>query len=254
MSILAMITAFSLVLVALAVCRRQGLGLERDILVGAGRATCQLLAMGLVLRYIFALDDWRWTTAMLAGMITIAGANAARRGEGIPKARAIATFGIGLGAGATLLILLLLDIITYRPSDVIPISGMIVGNAMVASGLVLDRLRGEMESRQREILQALALGATGRQAVDSILKASIKAGMIPTIDWMRTLGIVQLPGMMTGLILAGVSPLEAVRYQVVVAFMLTSAVVLSSVTVGLLSCRQLFTPCHQLRGLASSGR
>ncbi len=82
---------------------------------------------------------------------------------------------------------------------------------MVASGLALNRLRSEISSRRAEILSALALGATSRQATEPALKAAVKAGMIPTIDAMKTVGLVQLPGMMTGQIIAGANPIEAVN-------------------------------------------
>lgn len=182
-------------------------------------------------------------------MVLVAGKNAARRGEGLPGAFILVTLSIALAELVTMTMLVNLKIIPFTPRYVIPLSGMIIGNAMVASGLALNRLRGEIAARRAEILAALALGATSRQAVEPALKASVKAGMIPTVDAMKTVGLVQLPGMMTGQIIAGASPIEAVKYQILVQFMLSASVGLTSMLVCLLSYRKLFTPAYQLRSL-----
>lgn len=246
MTSLSLLAALSLVGVGVAVSRREGLGLEKDILWGAVRAAVQLTLIGFVLRYVFGVNNWLLTTTMLGLMIGVAGQTAAKRGKAIPGALPLATIAIAAGAAVTLGLMVSLRIITYRPDQAIPISGMIVGNAMVATALVLNRLKDDIDAHRAEVQAALALGATARQAVDQVLRRSIRTGMVPAVDSMKTVGLVQLPGMMTGLILAGTSPVQAVRYQIVVAFMLTSTVAITCTTASYLAYRRLFTPAHQL--------
>ncbi|MGE5576204.1 MAG: ABC transporter permease [Syntrophothermus sp.] len=248
MSMVALAMALSLVGVSIVISANQRLVLEKEIMIGTIRAFIQLMAIGYVLKFIFDLRQWPYVLLMLAVMITVAGINAAKRGKGIPHVFWLVTGSIAFGAAVTLGVLVGLRIIRFEPWFVIPIGGMIIGNAMVASGLVLNRIQSEIAARRQEIRAALALGATARQAVDPALKAAIKAGMLPTIDSMKVVGLVQLPGMMTGQIIAGASPLQAVRYQIMVAYMLTAATAVTCVTLGLVVYRKFFTAHHQLLG------
>lgn len=247
MSYLSLTLSLSFVGVAMLISLWQHLKLEKDLLVGTVRAFIQLTAVGYVLNFIFDLAGWQYVTPMLAVMVLVAGQSAARRAEGLPGAFPLATLAIALAEVVTLALLVGLGIIPYTPRYVIPISGMVIGNAMVASGLTFNRLRGEVDARRAELLSALALGATSRQAAESALKAAVKAGMIPTVDSMKTVGLVQLPGMMTGQIIAGASPIEAVKYQILVQFMLSASVGITSMLVALLGYRLFFTSAHQLR-------
>ncbi|HHT71366.1 MAG TPA: iron export ABC transporter permease subunit FetB [Firmicutes bacterium] len=249
MSDVALVFSVSFIFLAMIISYWQDLKLEKDLAIGAVRAFVQLTAVGYVLKFIFDLAGWQYMIPMIVVMVLVAGKNAARRGEGLPGAFILVTLSIALAELVTMTMLVNLKIIPFTPRYVIPLSGMIIGNAMVASGLALNRLRGEIAARRAEILAALALGATSRQAVEPALKASVKAGMIPTVDAMKTVGLVQLPGMMTGQIIAGASPIEAVKYQILVQFMLSASVGLTSMLVCLLSYRKLFTPAYQLRSL-----
>lgn len=249
MSDVALVFSVSFIFLAMIISYWQDLKLEKDLAIGAVRAFVQLTAVGYVLKFIFDLAGWQYMIPMIVVMVLVAGKNAARRGEGLPGAFILVTLSIALAELVTMTMLVNLKIIPFTPRYVIPLSGMIIGNAMVASGLALNRLRGEIAARRAEILAALALGATSRQAVEPALKASVKAGMIPTVDAMKTVGLVQLPGMMTGQIIAGASPIEAVKYQILVQFMLSASVGLTSMLVCLLSYRKLFTPAHLLRSL-----
>lgn len=249
MSDVALVFSVSFIFLAMIISYWQDLKLEKDLAIGAVRAFVQLTAVGYVLKFIFDLAGWQYMIPMIVVMVLVAGKNAARRGEGLPGAFILVTLSIALAELVTMTMLVNLKIIPFTPRYVIPLSSMIIGNAMVASGLALNRLRGEIAARRAEILAALALGATSRQAVEPALKASVKAGMIPTVDAMKTVGLVQLPGMMTGQIIAGASPIEAVKYQILVQFMLSASVGLTSMLVCLLSYRKLFTPAYQLRSL-----
>lgn len=144
---------------------------------------------------------------------------------------------------------MLVGAVTYRPSEVIPVSGMVVGNSMVALGLTLNHMRNSFKSKKEEIEIKLSLGAAPGVASLNIIRDSIRTAMLPTIDSMKTLGIVQLPGMMTGLILAGVAPEEAIKYQIMVAFMLTGAVTITSYTASFWVSRSFFNPLAQMEDI-----
>ncbi|MGB9680266.1 MAG: ABC transporter permease [Thermoanaerobacteraceae bacterium] len=247
MSVLSLTLASSLVLISIFVSYYQKLGIEKEIAIGTIRAVVQLTIVGYILHYIFSANNVLFTLAMVALMIVVAGNNASKRGKGIPKVFYFITFSIALSATITISLLILFGNIHFRPQEVIPVSGMIIGNSMVASGLAVSRLKDEIKNKSEELEVYLALGATSRQAAQKIIKTSIKTGMIPTVDSMKTLGIVQLPGMMTGLILGGVDPINAVKYQIMVTFMLASTVAISCFTVTFLTYRTFFTKQHQLR-------
>lgn len=246
MTYFSLLLALLFVLVAVVISFKEDLGLERDLLIGTVRAFVQLMAIGYVLKIIFDLEKWPYIVLMLMFMVLVAARNAEKRGQGIRNVFSVLLLAIGAGEVLTMGMMLALRIIPFQPQYIIPISGMIIGNAMVASALTLNRIKAEMESRKEEILVLLGLGATARQASGSSLQAALKSAMIPTVDSMKTVGLVQLPGMMTGLIIGGASPVEAVKYQVLVIFMLTAAVALTSMVVGFFAYRKFFTERHQL--------
>jgi putative ABC transport system permease protein len=134
----------------------------------------------------------------------------------------------------------------------IPLGGMVIGNSMNTASLILSRVRDDVNAQRLNIEAALALGATCRQAISPILKTSLKSAMIPLIDATKTTGIIFLPGAMVGMIIAGADPLEAVRLQVVVLYMLLGSVSIAAIVVGLLSYRSFFTPATSCGHLPSS--
>lgn len=228
------------------ISRYQELGLEKDLAVGVVRTIIQLTIVGYILSYVFSANSWVFILFMLTLMIGVASQNAAKRGKGIPKARMIVLTGITLSEVITLLLLLFFRIIPATAQYIIPLSGMIVGNSMVAAGVTLNRLSNEFKLRRGEVELALSLGATPKQAALPVIQSAIKAGMIPTVDSMKTVGLVQLPGMMTGQILAGADPIQAVRYQILVMFMISGASAIASLFVVLLGYTRYFTPNAQL--------
>jgi putative ABC transport system permease protein len=123
---------------------------------------------------------------------------------------------------------------------------MIIGNSMIVSGLLLDRMRAEARARRDEIRLVLSLGGTPKQAAASVLRGAVRASMIPTIDSTKTTGLVQLPGMMTGQIIAGADPIQAVRYQILILFAILAAAALTSIILGLLAYPSLFNRYQQL--------
>jgi putative ABC transport system permease protein len=159
----------------------------------------------------------------------------------------VALLAIGIGALLTLGILIGLGIFAFTAQQTIPIAGMVIGNSMNVCTLVMRRIQDEIEARRAEIEAALALGATGRQAVAPYLKIALQSGMTPIIDSTKTVGLIQLPGAMTGMILAGASPLEAVQLQLIVMYMLIGAAAFTGLAAAWLTQRQFLTPSHQLQ-------
>lgn len=137
--------------------------------------------------------------------------------------------------------------IKYEPYQIIPVSGMIISNAMVALGLCYRQMGLDFKNKRDEVETKLALGADILPSSIEIIRSSIKTGMLPTIDSAKTLGIVSLPGMMTGLILAGTSPVEAIKYQIMVTFMLLSTTSISSFSACYLSYKNFFNEHKQLK-------
>ena len=247
MSNLALGLSLGFVGLAAIVSKYQELGLEKDLVVGVIRTIIQLTAIGYILSYVFASQHVIYVVLMLIVMVSIAARNAAKRGKGIPGAQWIVLIGIATSEGITLLMLLGLKIIPATPQYIIPLSGMIIGNSMVAAGVTLNRLCSEFSLRRGEVELALSLGAPPKRSALPVIQAAVKAGMIPTIDSMKTVGLVQLPGMMTGQILAGTDPVLAVRYQILVMFMISGASAIASLIVVLMGYTSYFTPHAQLQ-------
>jgi putative ABC transport system permease protein len=251
LSSLDLVLAAGLVLVAVGISRWQGLGLGRDLVVGAIRTVVQLALVGYVLVYLFALD--RWYLVLAALLLMLAAATHAAVGRQKHPSRAL--FGITgvamlLGSGLTLVYVGAAVVRMepwYNPRYLIPLFGMIVGNAMNAAALAAERLRSEMEGRRAEIEAYLALGASPERASREPVRRSLVASLIPTVNGLMVVGIVSLPGMMTGQIIAGSSPVTAVRYQIVVMFMLASSVAVTATLVTLWYRRTFFTEMEQLR-------
>ena len=135
----------------------------------------------------------------------------------------------------------------YTPQYAIPLLGMILGNTLNGVSLGLDRLGGELSGSRDEVETLLALGATRWEAARRPIQQAVRTGLVPTINAMMVVGIVSLPGMMTGQILAGTGPIEAVKYQIVIMFLIASATALGTLIAVLLGFRRLFSADHQFR-------
>ena len=130
----------------------------------------------------------------------------------------------------------------YEPRYVIPLAGMVLGNSMTGIALALERVFADLDRRSDELLALTALGATPWEAAHQSVRDALRAGLIPTINSMAAAGIVFIPGMMAGQILAGADPLTATGYQIVVMLMVAAATAIGSVTAVLLTYRRRFTP------------
>ncbi|CAM3414259.1 iron export ABC transporter permease subunit FetB [Paenibacillus lupini] len=241
MSNMALICTLCFVAVAAFISMKQKLGLEKEILIGTLRSAVQLLFIGYVLHFVFGTSNPFFILIIITGMILVAAWNAGAKAKHISGIRLRIAITLACTEGVTMGILLGLGIIAPTPQYIIPVSGIIIGSSMIVCGLLLNRMKREMETARGEIEMLLALGATEKQAIHSSLRRSVRASMIPTIDGMKTVGLVQLPGMMTGMIVAGADPIEAVRYQILIMFVLASSAAMTAMILSLISYKLWFT-------------
>lgn len=234
------------VLIPLLIAYALKLGIEKDMLIATLRSIVQLLVVGYLLQFVFDQDHPLFMVLMIALMISAATHNASKKGvkiKGVIWKLTITYIAIEV---LTQAILLGLDIIPATPQYIIPISGMVVGNAMVLSLLFLNRFISEVEDKENQIELILSLGGTPKQAIHQQLITAIKTSTIPTIENQKTMGLVQLPGMMSGQIIAGADPIQAVQFQLLIIFILLTTAVITSVMLGFLSYPTLFNREMQL--------
>ncbi|WP_221565550.1 iron export ABC transporter permease subunit FetB [Alkalihalobacillus sp. TS-13] len=222
------------------------LELSRTIIWSSIRGVAQLFIIGYVLSFLFDLPSWQGIGLWVAVMVVVATINAARKGKNIPRVYSVVFTIIALTEIFILSLWLLFGYIPFSAEKVIPISGMVIGNSMIAIGLALERLQHQFREEKGRVLAALSLGATPKQSSLQIVRKTLKAAMIPNIDGLKTIGLVQLPGMMTGLILGGVSPLDAVRYQIVISLSIFVSVAVCAMMVTILLYRFYFNDKMQL--------
>jgi len=246
MNITSLLIASSLVLVTLFFSYFQKLKLEKDIIISVIRAVIQLIAIGYILEYIFGMKNPLFTTLLLLFMTFNAAYNAAKRGKAIRNGLLISFVSIMTGTLITLIILVFSKAIQYVPNQIIPVGGMIISNSMVALGLCYKQITSDFKNKSEEVETKLSLGADILPSSIEIIRNSIRTGMQPTIDSAKILGIVSLPGMMTGLILAGTPPMEAIKYQIMVTFMILSTTSISSFIACYLSYKGFFNSRKQL--------
>jgi putative ABC transport system permease protein len=242
-----------LILLAMALSYRQKLGLGMDLLVGALRAAVQLIAIGFVLVLLFASEEPWLTSLALFAMMSVASWTAARRvrhgpGWKVLTPRAFVAIGV---AFAVALIPVLLWVIPVRPllsaRYAIPIGGMVLATGMNTVALVFERVFASAHTQSREVEQALALGATPAQAMAPLQRQAVRAAMLPSMNALLTLGLVQLPGMMTGQILSGTDPTHAVRYQLVIMYQLVAVAAVAGALAAVMARRALFDEQARLR-------
>jgi len=229
------------------------LGLWKNIFIAGLRMTVQLALIGFVLKWIFAQSNFILITLMALLMLLAAGREAVSR----QKRRFTGMWGFSFGALAmflssfTITALALIFIISnkpwYLPQYAIPMLGMMLGNTMNGISLGLDRLTTTAWQQRAVIEGRLMLGQSWSQAINDIRRDSIRGGLIPIINAMTIAGLVSLPGMMTGQILAGAPPLEAVKYQILIMFMIASGSGFGCLAAVFLGSRRLFDERERLR-------
>jgi uncharacterized protein (TIGR00245 family) len=240
------VVSLILVTVAGAIAYRRRLGLTRELGVAAARAAVQLVAAGALLRILFQRTSLLGAAGWITGMVVIAGQVAGRRGAGLPQARVAATRGVATSTVFTLVTLLAGRVIAAETRVIVPVGGMIVSSAMLAAGSALRRLDDEVRQSRPAIEARLSLGQSGRQATLPLQRSALRTALIPAIDSTKVVGLISLPGAMTGLILAGISPLTAIRYQIVVMYMQLAATALAALVTVRAAEESLFDDAQRL--------
>jgi UDP-glucose/iron transport system permease protein len=241
--------ALTLVAIAVIVSVWQRADLERDIAVSVARSFVQLTAIGYVIKVIFDQDNLLFVVALIAVMVVFGALTASHRARRVPGAFWPLLGALAVAGASTLLLVVALGIFEPKARFLVPVGGMVVGNAMTAAAVSLNRLGDEVHASLGQIEATLALGATATQAMLPIIRRSLRSGMIPLIDSTKTTGLIFFPGTMVGMLLAGAEPIDAVRLQLVLLYMLLGSVAIAALLSIALAYRNFFTPAHQLREL-----
>ena len=242
--------AAGLILITGAVSIFLHLKMEKRLLVASIRTIAQLALIGLVLEKVFKLHAW-WAILLLMTLMIFAASRSSvgrltRKFKGVHLISFASLSAVGFIITFSVTQGVIRVTPWYSPQYVIPILGMVLGNCLTAISLCLDNLLEELTDKRDEIEMHLSLGATSWEAVRTSVQNSVRKGLIPIMNSMMVVGIVSLPGMMTGQIIAGASPVSAVKYQIMIMFMIAAATALGCISVVLLSYRRLFTHSHQL--------
>jgi putative ABC transport system permease protein len=250
-----LVASLTLVVVALALSWWQGLRLERSILWASTRAGAQLLVVGWALVLVLDPDTptavaWLWVVVM----VFVAALTIRQRASEVPGA-----FGIGLAAISTVAVVSLgvifgFGIFPMKAQAIVPLAGMMVGNSMAATVLSARRIVAELDDKRLDVEARLALGLPSREAAKPHVRVALRTALTPQIESTKAVGLIALPGAMTGLILAGVDPVNAVQVQLAVMYLILGSVATSVTVVGLGLARRLFTPDHRLVRLSGAAR
>jgi len=227
------------------------LGVERRLAIAALRTVVQLGLLGLILERVFSLRHPLLVVGLLVLMTAFAAREAvsrsSRRYKGILLDAWLTMAASSFAVGGIVTNLVVGVDPWYEPQYVIPLLGMILGNSLTGISLGLDKFLDYLDVRRHEVELRIAFGATRNEALRAPLQEAVRTGMVPIINSMAAAGIVSLPGMMTGQILAGTSPMQAVAYQIVVMFMIAAAVAFGSMLVVLLAARHFMGTDATLR-------
>ena len=238
---IAAVMALAVVLLA----RRRNIHLEADASIALLRGIVQIVAVGSILVLLLKAPSWS-SVFLLAAMVLAAGSISAKRAKNIPGVMKVSTYSIAVGAGLVTAIMTWAGVIDTAITSLIPVGSMIIANAMNTNGLALNRFRSEVLAHTGEIETALALGATPRATIGRYAENSIHSSLIPAIDNLRSLGIVWIPGLMTGMLLSGAKPLYAAIYQFVVIAMILASSGLTALLSTTMIQAQAFSGADQL--------
>jgi putative ABC transport system permease protein len=239
--------ALALVALAAAISRWRRAELEGDILVATVRSFVQLTAIGYAIEAIFEADTIWLVLALLAAMVLFGALTARRRASRVPGAFGPLLVALTAAGAATLGLVVALDIFEPTPRYLVPVGGMVIGNAMTAAAVALNRLGDEVSDSRARIEATLALGATASQAAAPIVRRALRSGTIALVDSTKTTGLIFFPGTMVGMLLAGAEPIDAVRLQLILLYALLGSVAIAALVATSLAYRNFFTPAQQLR-------
>jgi len=250
-SVLGLVAAGSLLVLAAALSLLLRLGVERSIVWAGTRMLVQLALVGGLLTLVLSpgRSIW-WSWVWVVGMIGYASGLATRRVPEVARMWPLALAAFGAAAAVTLGVLFGLGVFEVEGRSVVPLAGMMVGNSMSTVVLASRRTVEEVRERRAEVEVRLALGQDARGASASCVRDAMRSALIPQIETTKATGLVFLPGAMVGLLLAGVSPQDAVMTQAVVMFLVLASVAVTATVMSLGVARRLFTADHRLVGVA----
>jgi putative ABC transport system permease protein len=233
------------VTVAISAWRR--LGLEASLLWAGARAAVQLLLVGSALHLVIDDDaplvlSWLWVT----GMVVFAAVTTRRRAREVPGALGLSLLAYAAATVVTFGVLFGLGVFPADQHTVVPLGGMIIGNSLATTVLVGRRIVGELRDKRPEVEARLALGQSSRQAAQPYLRTAVRDALVPQIETTKAVGIVFLPGAMVGLLLAGVEPLDAVKVQAAVMYLVLGSVATTTSVIAIGLSQRLFTSDHRL--------
>ncbi len=241
------VASLSLVALAIAISFWRKADLERDIVVATVRSFVQLTAIGYAIELIFEADTIWLVLALLAAMALFGALTARHRASKAPDAFWPLLIGLALAGGSTLALVVALGVFEATPRYLVPVGGMVIGNAMTASAVALNRLGDELTEARAKIEATLALGATAQEAAAPFVRRALRSGMIALVDSTKTTGLIFFPGTMVGMLLAGADPTDAVRLQLILLYTLLGSVAIAGLVATALAYRNFFTPAQQLR-------
>jgi putative ABC transport system permease protein len=212
----------------------------------------QLIALGYVIKLIFDAGHVGYVLPLLAAMVVFGAFTARGRAQQVPHGFRVLLVALAVSATATLGLAVAVGALSANARTLIPVGGMVIGNAMTSAALALSRLQDEVRTSSGEIEARLSLGATARQSIDPALRRSLTAGMINVIDTTKTAGLVFIPGTTVGMLLGGADPLDAIRLQLILFYLLVGGVSIAVVLAATLAYRGFFTAAHQLRDLGAA--
>lgn len=252
LSVSDLIIAATLVVLNGAISLAYGLKLEKSLTIASLRMIVQLALVAIVLKFIFAQTSALWTALFALVMAVAAGAEIIMRQQRRFKSwQALVLSSSPAFAAGLITSFVAMAVIQpspwYAPRFLLPILGMLVGNALSGVALMLDSITSGAVRERTAIEARIALGATRFQAFEDLLRRSLKTGLMPILNGMAAAGIVSLPGMMTGQILAGIDPVEAAKYQVMILFLIAGATSVSVLAGGLAAVHLLTDDRHRLR-------
>ena len=230
---------------------REQLEIGKTYLQAAVRCVVQLLLVGYLIEYIFELSRWYFVVALLVAMSVIAARAGTARITSKTKNLGLMVW-IAIFLGTIIDTVIVTEVVLkidpwWNPRYLLPLAGMIMGNALNSGSMAGERFVSELRNRKSEIETMLILGFSSQRACIEMKRTAVRGALIPTFNAMFTVGLVHLPGMMTGQILGGVSPVTASKYQIIVMFMVSSTVLITALILVNLLQRQYFTENHQIR-------
>ena len=223
------LASYMLVIVALIYSYKEKLGVEKELFFNSIRAFVQLLLLGYILVYLFKLKNQIELLSILIFMVAFAAYTGQKRVKLKEKGYFTAFLSIFVSSFLILFSLILIGVITFKPNEIIPVGGMIIGNSLNVYTLAVDRLKGEVKNSIDVIEGFIALGSSLKEAFHFINKKAVKASLIPVINTLQTVGIIHIPGITTGMLLAGAEPLKAVSYQLVIMYMMVAVALFTSI-------------------------